>query len=82
MMQSRMDRELADILREADTEVRLKRLLQLEERLKVNTAMVFLYHTRQRSLYHDALAGVSLNALGWVPYKNIWFQHPVINNGT
>ncbi|MED1784897.1 hypothetical protein P4V43_24055 [Brevibacillus fortis] len=29
---------------------------------------------RSISAYHSALAGVSLNALGLVDYKNIWFR--------
>lgn len=46
----------------------------VETLLKERAAISFLYHSTQQISYHEALAGVSLTALGLVKYKDIWFQ--------
>ncbi|KZE48362.1 hypothetical protein AV540_17335 [Brevibacillus parabrevis] len=51
-----------------------RRLRRIEMLLTEKCALLFLYHTRQHSVYHSALAGVSLNALGQANCKDIWFK--------
>lgn len=67
------DSKIANALQEEKKARRLKRLMEIEEELKNEQAILFLYHTRQSSTFHPSLKGVSLNSLGWVNYKDIWF---------
>ncbi|MFY0544587.1 SgrR family transcriptional regulator [Brevibacillus sp. H7] len=69
-----VDRQIARVLQEESCEQRMRLLEGIEELLKKECAVLFLYHSRQSTAYHSALEGVSLNALGWVDYKEIWFK--------
>jgi SgrR family transcriptional regulator len=69
-----VDRQIARVLQEESSEQRMRLLEGIEELLKKECAVLFLYHSRQSTAYHSALEGVSLNALGWVDYKEIWFK--------
>lgn len=73
-LRQRIDQELDDLMQERVISNQQNRLLEVERLLRDHYAMLFLYHTRQHSVYHSALDGVSLNALGLVDYKNIWFR--------
>ncbi len=69
-----VDGQIARVLQEEDREQRMRLLEEVEELLKRECAVVFLYHSRQSTTYHSALEGVSLNALGWVDYREIWIK--------
>ncbi|WP_312114569.1 SgrR family transcriptional regulator [Brevibacillus reuszeri] len=71
---TRMDAELDLFMQEQEKEGRRERLRHIEELLREQHAVLFVFHSLQQSAYHSALAGVSLNALGLVEYKNIWFK--------
>ncbi|MGG1660476.1 ABC transporter substrate-binding protein [Brevibacillus sp. NRS-1366] len=71
----RIDQELDLVMLEQDGECQRKRLREVEKLLREQHALLFLFHSQQQSAYHSALEGVSLNALGLVEYKNIWFKH-------
>ncbi|USG65696.1 ABC transporter substrate-binding protein [Brevibacillus ruminantium] len=66
--------QMPGIMQEAAAEKRIARLLALEDQLKQESAVYFLYHRHESATYHPALSGVTLNALGWVPFKDVWFQ--------
>lgn len=69
-----IDREMDRLMQESDPERQKRCLIRAEELLKERSAMLFLFHALQQSSYHFSLAGVSLNALGFVDYKDIWFK--------
>ncbi|TQK49663.1 MarR-like DNA-binding transcriptional regulator SgrR of sgrS sRNA [Brevibacillus sp. AG162] len=73
-LRERIDQELSALMLEREVTGQRHHLQEVERILREQCAMLFLYHTRQHSAYHSALAGVSLNALGLVDYKNIWFR--------
>ncbi|MBU8715725.1 SgrR family transcriptional regulator [Brevibacillus parabrevis] len=73
-LRERIDRELELLAEEQGEEGQQRRLRRIEMLLAERCALLFLYHTRQHSVYHSALAGVSLNALGQANYKDIWFK--------
>ncbi|MFE5320062.1 ABC transporter substrate-binding protein [Paenibacillus sp. NPDC056579] len=50
---------------------------QLERLVKKHAAVFFLYHCQQKTTYHPSLKGVTLNALGWLPFGEVWFE-PVV----
>ncbi len=74
-------RQMPEIMQEATAEKRIARLLALEDQLKRENAVLFLYHRHERATYHPALNGVTLNALGWVPFKDVWFQSRKASHG-
>ncbi|MGW9128964.1 ABC transporter substrate-binding protein, partial [Paenibacillus chitinolyticus] len=71
---AQMDEQLDLLVQEQDKEAQRERLREVEDLLREQHALLFVYHALQQSAYHSALSGVSLNALGLVEYKNIWFK--------
>lgn len=69
-----IDQELDKLVLESEPLQQKRCLIRVEELLKERSAVLFLFHSIQQSAYHSALAGVSLNALGFVDYKDIWFK--------
>jgi SgrR family transcriptional regulator len=43
--------------------------------LKVDYAVLFLYHRQLKTQVHPALKGVHLDSLGWVDFRSVWFEH-------
>ncbi|RXT06262.1 SgrR family transcriptional regulator [Ammoniphilus sp. CFH 90114] len=72
-MQPHIDQQVSGLLNEPSREKRMIKLLQLENDLRDEYAVLFLYHARQSSTFHTSLKGVSLNSLGWVDYRELWF---------
>lgn len=73
-LREQIDRELDQLMMEQSGECQQRRLRAIELLLGQHSALLYLYHTRQHSVYNSALAGVSLNALGQANYKDIWFK--------
>ncbi|MED1822156.1 hypothetical protein [Brevibacillus agri] len=73
-LREQIDRELEQLMEEQSGECQQRRLRDIEQLLEQQSALLYLYHTRQHSVYNSALAGVSLNALGQANYKDIWFK--------
>lgn len=69
-----IDREMDQLMLEKEPARQKLHLMQAEKLLKERSALLFLFHSLHQSAYHYALAGVSLNALGFVDYKDIWFK--------
>ncbi|GAA4853700.1 SgrR family transcriptional regulator [Paenibacillus vulneris] len=59
---------------ECGSEGHMEWINQLEQLVKKNAAVYFMYHWRQRTYYHPSLRGVALNALGWVSFRDVWFE--------
>ncbi|MFB0846372.1 ABC transporter substrate-binding protein [Paenibacillus oleatilyticus] len=36
--------------------------------------VLFLFHHTQRTVFHPSLRNVSLNSLGWVRFRDLWFE--------
>lgn len=47
---------------------------RIERLAKEHAAVFFLHHWQQKTIYHPSLKGVSFNALGWVPFGEVWFE--------
>ncbi|QRG68090.1 SgrR family transcriptional regulator [Brevibacillus choshinensis] len=73
-LREEIDQEMDKLMLEGDPARQKKCLIRAEELLKERSALLFLFHSLQQSAYHSALAGVSLNALGFVDYRDIWFK--------
>jgi SgrR family transcriptional regulator len=60
--------------KEENREKRKQYLINLQEELKEQHQLLFLYHTKQTVKHSHSLHGMMLNAWGKVEYKDIWIK--------
>lgn len=53
-------------------EDRSRYLSAIENRLRDETHVLFLQHSKQNTFYNPNIKGVGLNSLGWIDFKNNW----------
>ncbi|MDQ0113937.1 ABC transporter substrate-binding protein [Paenibacillus harenae] len=68
-----LDDQLQSILSEADPQQRKALFLQIEEELKRAHSLIFLYRKHLKTAFHPSVRGISLESLGWVRFRDIWF---------
>jgi SgrR family transcriptional regulator len=71
---AQMEQSLRAIIQESDPEARLNKFVVLEQMLKEVNAIHFLYRKQLKTVYHPSVKGISMDSLGWVEFKNIWFH--------
>ncbi|UUZ93892.1 hypothetical protein LJK87_04205 [Paenibacillus sp. P25] len=49
-------------------------LRRLQNLIQEEAYVFFLFQHTQRTLFHPSLKNVSLNALGWVQFRDLWFE--------
>ncbi|MFT4413647.1 ABC transporter substrate-binding protein [Fredinandcohnia humi] len=59
---------------QSEKENQLEVLKQIEQDLIDHDIVLPLYSTYQRALHHEKLLGLSLNTLGLVPFKNLFYR--------
>ncbi|MBW7453784.1 ABC transporter substrate-binding protein [Paenibacillus sepulcri] len=47
---------------------------ELEQMLKLDDAVLYLYHRPLKTQVHPSLKGVHLNSIGWVDFRRVWFE--------
>ncbi|MFX3632795.1 MAG: ABC transporter substrate-binding protein [Candidatus Pristimantibacillus sp.] len=52
-------------------------LMEIEKMLKDETYVLFLLHKKLNTFYYPNIRGVHVNSLGWIDFKDIWFEHSV-----
>lgn len=72
-----VDTEIDQILEDPNREARICRLNELIEVLQEEKSFLFVLHRSQQTTYHDSIKGVSINDLGWVDFRKIWFTPSV-----
>jgi MarR-like DNA-binding transcriptional regulator SgrR of sgrS sRNA len=73
---AQMEQSLKAIIHESDPRSRLQQFVALERMLKDTHAIHFLYRKQLKTVYHPSVKGISMDSLGWVEFKNIWFRPP------
>ncbi|WJH35594.1 ABC transporter substrate-binding protein [Paenibacillus sp. CC-CFT747] len=58
-----------------EEEERADMFRKMEELLKEEGALLFLLHKELNTSYNRTLRGIQFNSLGWVDFKDLWFQH-------
>ncbi|OEH91099.1 SgrR family transcriptional regulator [Bacillus solimangrovi] len=66
--------QIAKALRTSNKIQRLQLLNDIENIIRDRNSVIFLYHNRQNAVHHNSLKGVSLNALGWIEYRDLWLE--------
>ncbi|WP_193726630.1 ABC transporter substrate-binding protein [Paenibacillus guangzhouensis] len=69
-----VDQGIAACLLEEKVENRLLLLHGIEEALKQQLQVLFLYHNIQTASHHPSLGGITLNAWGKVDYRHVWVR--------
>ncbi|GKU78809.1 ABC transporter substrate-binding protein [Paenibacillus sp. L3-i20] len=49
-------------------------LMEIEIKLREETHLLFLTHTKMNTIYNPSIKGVSVNSLGWVDFKDVWME--------
>lgn len=75
-MQLQMEHHLQNIIHEIDPMTRAAKFISLERMLKQSYAIHFLYRKQLKTVYHPSVKGISMDSLGWMEFKNIWFRSP------
>jgi SgrR family transcriptional regulator len=73
-VQLQMEHYLQAIIHEIDPSARTAKFIALERMLKDLHAIHFLYRKQLKTVYHPSVKGISMDSLGWVEFKNIWFR--------
>jgi SgrR family transcriptional regulator len=72
-VQTMLDDSLQHLRSESDPKRRMALLEQLESQLKQRHSLLFLYRKHLKTAYHPSIRGISLDSLGWVRFRDIWF---------
>lgn len=73
-LRAAMDAMLADALTETGEDKQLIVLRAVEEELKRQLNVLFVYHSVQEVGYDSSLNGIALNAWGKINYKDVWVK--------
>ncbi|WP_058301968.1 ABC transporter substrate-binding protein [Gorillibacterium timonense] len=72
-----LGREMTSLMNEirceVDPEIRIDLFLEIEELLDQSHTLLFLYRKSLKTAFHPSIRGVSLESLGWVRFRDIWF---------
>lgn len=69
-----LERSIRMILTEPDRTLRAATFLDIEARLKERHSLLFLYRKHLKTAFHPSVRGISLESLGWVRFRDIWFK--------
>ncbi|OMF22529.1 hypothetical protein BK133_26180 [Paenibacillus sp. FSL H8-0548] len=69
----KLERCIRMLLNEPDHERRSTIFLSIEAQLKERNSLLFLYRKHLKTAFHPSVRGISLESLGWVRFRDIWF---------
>ncbi|UJF34046.1 ABC transporter substrate-binding protein [Paenibacillus hexagrammi] len=68
-----MDDKLEHILTESNASERARHFVEMETMLKHRHSLLFLYRKHLKTAFHPSIRGISLESLGWVRFRDLWF---------
>ncbi len=68
-----LEDKLDSLLGEPEPERRAVIFRELEAGLRHRSRLLLLYRKQLKTAYHPSVRGISLESLGWVRFKDIWF---------
>ncbi|MBT3438274.1 MAG: hypothetical protein HOH02_12125 [Oceanospirillaceae bacterium] len=69
-----IDEKIAAAVALPSTHLRMQAFRKMDIHLQQELILLPLYHHQQQMHYGDRVQGLQLNCLGWVDFKNIWFD--------
>ncbi|SFS67862.1 ABC transporter substrate-binding protein [Paenibacillus sp. BC26] len=73
--QAILEQLLTDLLSESDAKRRADRFRQIEQLLTAAHSLMFLYRKHLKTAFHPSIRGISLESLGWVHFRDLWFTN-------
>ncbi|HEX7057918.1 MAG TPA: ABC transporter substrate-binding protein [Bacilli bacterium] len=70
----KIDGKLRQIMREPAAELRNRLFVEIEQYMLAQSLICFLYRRRLQAVFHASVKGISLDSLGWLRFKDIWFK--------
>jgi SgrR family transcriptional regulator len=71
-----VENKILELQREPMKEGQQQKMRELEALLKDNRALLFLLQNSFRVSYHSSIKGVTVNSLGWVDFRKVFFSQP------
>lgn len=68
-----VDAKMEEIIRNPSMNERIVSLHELVDELQAEKSFLFVLHRSQQTTYHDSIKGVTINDLGWIDFREIWF---------
>ncbi|MCR2803581.1 ABC transporter substrate-binding protein [Paenibacillus soyae] len=65
---------LERILAEPDASARTRLFIGIEGLLSLRHSLLFLYRKHLKTAFHPSVQGISLESLGWVRFRDLWFR--------
>lgn len=75
--QAWVDSKMQGILSNPNLDGRIAGLHELVAELQEEKSFLFVLHRSQQTTYHDSIKGVTINDLGWIDFREIWFTPSV-----
>ncbi|WP_312115963.1 SgrR family transcriptional regulator [Brevibacillus reuszeri] len=69
-----VDQRMTEILGLADRQRRMKALEKMEDMLREELWLTFIYHVKRRDRYHPALQGIAVDSFGWIDFSRLWVK--------
>ncbi|MBH5319939.1 SgrR family transcriptional regulator [Paenibacillus sp. GSMTC-2017] len=69
-----LESTLGRILSEKDARNRVKLFIGIEQQLVQRISLLFLYRKHLKTAFHPSVQGISLESLGWVRFRDLWFR--------
>ncbi|NBD23310.1 ABC transporter substrate-binding protein [Paenibacillus glycinis] len=76
-----MERRIDALLMLHGAEQRTAALLAIEHELRSTHRLLFLYRKHLKTAFHPSIRGISLESLGWVRFRDLWFKPEELANG-
>lgn len=73
VLRNSVEQALRRILSEPDADRRAALFMQIEQRLSNRNSLLFLYRKHLKTAFHPSVRGISLESLGWVRFRDLWF---------
>ncbi|CAG7625029.1 HTH-type transcriptional regulator SgrR [Paenibacillus solanacearum] len=73
-MQQQTDWLIRRLYQEGSSVIRGTYLNRLRSLVTEQVYVLFLFQHTQRTVFHPSLKNVSLNAIGWVQFRELWFE--------
>ncbi|MBO7742630.1 SgrR family transcriptional regulator [Paenibacillus sp. MWE-103] len=69
-----LERRIDDLMTLRDGDRRNAALRSIEAELRASRSLLFLYRKHLKTAFHPSVRGISLDSLGWVRFRDLWFK--------
>ncbi|MFD0588952.1 ABC transporter substrate-binding protein [Paenibacillus sp. GCM10027627] len=73
-VREQLEESIRRLLAEPNPDTRAGLFVQMEERLTARHSLLFLYRKHLKTAFHPSVQGISLESLGWVRFRDLWFR--------